>query len=286
MKRKATFLVLGLGAVSLAGGALAWQNATWLRPIEPFQIMGNTWYVGTEGLAAYLVTTPEGHILIDVGLPQNAATVERNIEKLGFRLADVKILLNSHAHFDHSGGLAEVKADTGATLIASEGDRRALEEGIYPGSEGNPVLNFPPVQVDRVIADGETVELGGVIVTARITPGHSAGCTTWTWPITDRDGSQHTAVNFCSASVAANSLVPEQYPGIVADYRETFEKVKTFDGDIFLAPHGDFYGMLEKRERRNQGANPFVAPGAFHRFVAAQQRAFETELARQQEAAQ
>jgi metallo-beta-lactamase class B len=287
MSRKA-ILSAALAAVAIAGPAASQSPASWTEVIEPFRVMGNTWFVGTAGLGMYLITTPEGHILIDAGLPETAEIVEANIEKLGFEVGDVKILLNSHAHFDHSGGLAKVKADTGARLIASEGDRYALEKGVYPGSEDVAAMGAPPVVVDEIVADGGTVSLGGVTLTAHITPGHTQGCTTWTWPVTDARGGEHTAVNFCSASVAANRLAPDpQYPGIVEDYRTTFAKVKTFDGDVFLAPHGEFFRLAEKRALINEdGDNPFVEPGAFHAFVAGQERAFEAELARQQEAVQ
>lgn len=283
MKPVTFALGCALAIVAVAGPAAS-QSPSWSEPFEPYRIMGNTWYVGTAGISAFLITTPQGHILIDVGLPQSAEMVERNIEKLGFKLSDVKILLNTHAHYDHSGGMAKLKADTGAIVISSAGDRFALEHGVYPGWEDRRNLDFPPVVVDSVIPDGGQVKLGGVVLTAHVTPGHTAGCTTWTWPVTDVDGKTHTAVDFCSASVAANRLAPNpQYPGIVADYRSTFEKVKTFDGDVYLSTHAEFFGMPQKRAKMAEGGpNPFIAPGAFHAFVALQQKAFEEELARQQ----
>ena len=174
MKRLAP--VLAAGAALLAGAAQA-QPASWSAPGEPLQIGDNLYYVGTEGIAAFLITTPEGHILIDGAMPTSAPLIEASIRKVGFDPKDVKILLNTHAHFDHSGGLAQLKADTGATLIASAADRPALESGAYVGSEEVAAFDFPPVKVDRVIGDGETVELGGVALTAHLTPGHSPGCT-------------------------------------------------------------------------------------------------------------
>ena len=197
----------------------------------------------------------------------------------------MKFLRNSHAHFDHSGGQAKLKTDTGAIVVSSEGDRLALEKGIYPGSENVAALKFPPVRVDRIILDGDQITLGGVTMTAHITPGHTKGCTSWSWPVTDQ-GVTHTAIDFCSASVAANRLAPNpQYPGIVEDYRKTFAKVKTIKADVFLAPHAEFFGLAAKRDRIVEGKpNPFIDPAAFHAFVAGQETAFEATLARQQAA--
>ncbi len=275
MKLKTVLLTCVIGA--LAAGPAASQNVAWTQAVPPLKIIDNTYWVGSADLAAILITTPAGHILLDVGVPQNAGLVKKNIEALGFKVNDIKVLLNTHAHFDHSGGLAKLKADTGARMIASEGDTYALEKGVYPGSETQANLNFPPVKVDRQVKDGDTVTLGGVTLTANITPGHSRGCTTWTWPV--KDGARTlTAGAFCSASVAANRVTGAnlQYPGIVADYRSTFAKAKTMKIDVFLAAHGSFFDLAGKRARIAPGApNPFIDPAGFQRLIASQERAFE-----------
>lgn len=280
---KKTIAVAAFVAVAIP--AFAQQNASWTRPFEPFKVIDNTYYVGSEGLTAFLITTPKGHVLLDVGVPANAEMVEKNIETLGFKVRDIKILLNSHGHFDHSGGLAKLKADSGAQLVSSEGEVYALEKGVYPGSENNRGMNFPAVKVDRKVKDGDVVELGGVKFTANVTPGHTKGCTSWSWPVKDRDGLAHTAINFCSATVAANKLVPEQYPGIVADYRKTFARGKSLPGDVFLAPHGEFFGLAAKKARLGQpGPNPFIDRAGFEKLLDAQHAAFETSLAAAQKA--
>ena len=274
--------VLTLAAVlaATATAAVAQPQSNWSVPTAPYRIIDNTYYVGTAGLSAYLIATKQGLILLDVGMPQNAPLVEESIRALGFKLSDVKFILNSHAHLDHSGGLAKLKADTGAWLTAAEGDRYALEKGVYPGSESRTSLNFPPVKVDGIVADGGQVKLGGVTLTAHMTPGHSQGCTTWTWPVKDKDGSQHTAINFCSASVAANSLVPEQYPGMVADYKATFAKAKTLPGDVFLAPHAEQMNLDAKKARLSQpGPNPFIDRAGYLALVSAQEADFNKQLA-------
>ena len=270
------------GALTLTA-APALAQANWLLPAKPYRIIDNTYSVGSAGLTALLITTPKGHVLLDVGLPMNAGMVEKNIQKLGFKLSDIKILLTSHGHFDHAGGLARLKADTGATMIAHEGERYALEKGVYPGSERKTVLDFPLVKVARAVKDGEAIEIGGLKLTAHLTPGHTRGCTTWTWPVKDRDGSAHTAIYFCSASVAANSLAPEQYPGIVADYRHTFATARSIPGDVFLAPHAEFYDAPAKQARLGgPGPNPFIDRAGYLKVIDAQQKAFEASLAQAQ----
>jgi len=279
---------LSLAFSSLATVAVAQVPAKWSQPTEPFHVIDNVYYVGTEGLSAWLITTPKGLILLDVGLPGNADIVEKNIVKLGYRLSDVKILLNSHAHFDHSGGLAKVKADTGAQLMASEGDREALEKGVYVGSENIHAMDFPAVKVDRVVGDGDKVELGGVTLTAVMTPGHSKGCTGYLLPVKDA-GVAHTAFFFCSASVAANRLAANsqypgpQYPGIVADYRRTFAKLKTIKADVYLAPHAEFFDLDGKRARIAPGKpNPFIDDGELARAIPPFEKAFDAALAAQE----
>jgi metallo-beta-lactamase class B len=269
-------------ALAVAPSPWAAANPAWVEPYDPFLIYGDVYYVGTRGLASYLIVSPHGHFLIDGGLPENASIIARNIETLGYRLKDVKYLLNSHAHFDHSGGLAALKKATGAKMVASDGDRWALEAGLVPGSEDDPAFAAPPVAVDRVIGDGETLTLGGVTLSAHVTPGHTKGCTSWTMAA---GGKQ--ILFFCSASVAANRLVaskigPPQYEGIVDDYRATFAATKNWRPDILLANHPEFFSMEEKRERQLAGdSNAFVNPDEFSVLMAKLEAAFNKALAGQ-----
>ena len=265
-----------------------WRKSfpTWYAAVEPYRIIGTgrrgIYFVGTEGLGMYFIPTDAGHILIDGGMPGEGQYVANAIRKLGFDPGDVKILLNSHAHLDHSGGLAELKAMTGAKLIASEGDRSALEGGFYLGSEDDSAMNAPPVKVDRTIADGEELKLGDVTLTAHITPGHSRGCTSWTMPVV-QGGQSYQALFFCSATVAANRLVgPPQYEGIVGDYRKTFAMAKDWKPDIFLANHPEFARLPEKRERQKAG-DPlaFVDREGFSAMIVRLEQAFEAALEKQ-----
>ena len=285
MKRLAVLAAL----VAMPAQAQAQSPAAWTTPTEPFKIAGNLYYVGTAGIGAYLITTPQGHILIDGAMPGSAKDIEASITKLGFAPSEVKVLLNTHAHFDHAGGLAELKRDTGAKLAASAGDKIALETGKYPGSEEVKAFDFAPVKVDRALEDGERLSMGGIALTAHLTPGHSAGCTTWTFPVMI-EGVSRQAMIYCSTSVAANRLVSKtkgpQYPGIVADYEKSFAKLKTMKADVFLAPHAEQFGMTEKRAALAAGGpNPFIDPGLLQKTVAASEKAFREELAKQQDAA-
>lgn len=260
--------------------------ANWKAPTEPFRIIDNVYYVGTAGLGSYLFVTPEGDILLDGTIPEAAPQIEANIQKLGFKLSDIKYLLNSHAHYDHAGGLAQLKKDTGATLIASEGDRSALEGGFHLGDEAHGP-RMPPVKVDLAIQDGYPLKLGGRTLTAHLTPGHSRGCTSWGFEARD-GGKTYQGLVFCSATVAANRLVdPPQYEGIVADYRSTFDKVARMKIDIFLAPHGEFFDLPGKRAKlaANTSPNPFIRPKELGAFIARLKTAFEVELKHQQDEA-
>lgn len=256
-------------------------NLEWNRPFEPFTVIGNIHYVGMDGIGAYLITTPDGHILLDGGFAQSAPAIIANIERLGFDIADVRYLLNSHAHHDHAAGLARLQRASGAQMIASAPDWPALEAGRFPFGPSEAV-RFPPVRVDRVIADGETVALGGVALTAHITPGHTPGCTSWRMDVAGADGARHRAFFHCSATVAGQSLIPPAYPTIVADFQSTFARVREIDADVLLTNHPGFMDMHARRARQIAGdADAFVDPEALDAFNDRLERAFHAELARQ-----
>jgi len=267
-------LLAAVSALVLVGAAPAEDPAEWTRPIKPFHIIGNVYYVGSEGLAAYLITTPKGAILLDGTMEANVPSIEANIKALGIKLSDVKILLNSHAHFDHADGLAHLKRDTGATMMAMKGDVWALENGKHFGDQ-NYVGTFAPVKVDHVLADGEKVTLGGVTMTALATPGHTAGCTTWVLPVRITSGVK-TIFFPCSMTVAGNKLVGNrQYPGIVADYRRTFDRMGTLNADVVLPAHPDQADVTTRR-----GAQ-FLQPTLLPKLVAATRAAFDAEWRKQ-----
>jgi metallo-beta-lactamase class B len=280
---KKGYLALGLAIGTLASAAPAQdaqQRIEWNRPAAPFRIVDNVYYVGTEGLGAYLIADPKGHVLVDGGLPESAPLIAANIRALGFRPEDVRYLLINHAHFDHSGGLAELKALTGAQLVASAADKGDLESGRVAG---RPELGeTPPVKVGRIVGDGATLRLGGTRLTAHLTPGHTRGCTSWSL----RSGTK-TVLFACSLSVAGQKLAGDPtYPHAAADFRRSFAKLKAMKADVFLNFHPEFFDLAGKRARQIQGeADAFVDPAELRRQVERAERAFATELARQQGAA-
>ncbi|MEY4270411.1 MAG: hypothetical protein RLZZ58_1627 [Pseudomonadota bacterium] len=261
---------------------LSWVTANgWNDPMAPFTVMGNIHYVGTRTISAWLITDPKGHILIDGVVPQSPPQIIANIKALGFDIRDVKYLLNSHAHFDHAGGLAALQRASGAVMAASAGDKPFLEAGMVEHGPAKGIA-FPPIRVDRVVGEGDVVRVGNVTLTAHMTPGHSPGCTSWSMPVKGADGAAHKAFFHCSATVAEQSLVPEAYPGMVAAFRATFDKLRTRDADVFLANHDFFFDLHEKRARLEAGdANAFVDAGALARFDTAMEAEFEAEFAAQ-----
>ena len=256
--------------------------ANWTQPIAPFHIVGNIYYVGTAGLAAYLFTSPSGLILLDGTLRENADQIEHNIAALGYRLGDVKILLNSHAHFDHAGGLRQLKQDTGAQLLASAGDRAALESGAPPSDTSYGLLPIPPVKVDRTLVDREPVRLGNILLIPLITPGHTPGCTSWATTAFE-NGTPLRVMIPCSLTVAGNKLVGNKgYPGIVADFRHSFARFRKIDADVVLPVHPELTDLLGRARRAASGTpDAFIMPGALSRMVADAEQAFEAELAKQ-----
>jgi metallo-beta-lactamase class B len=259
------------------------NSRTQNQPVEPFQIFANLYYVGASDVTSFLITTPAGHILLDGGFAETAPQILANIRKLGFNARDVKVLLNSHAHFDHAGGLAELKRATGALLWASREDALLLERGGRNDFAFDDRLSYEPVAVDRMVDEGTVVRLGGSAMVAQLTPGHTKGCTTWTLSLAAA-GESHSAVFVCSASVPGYRLVNNpRYPNIVEHYRGTFAKLRNTRADIFLAPHGNFFALTAKRKKMPAAGadNPFVDAGGLQEYVESAHQAFEAELQRQ-----
>jgi metallo-beta-lactamase class B len=251
----------------------------WTRPAKPFRVVGPIHYVGTEGIGVYLIETRDGLILLDGGLEETVPQIEASIAALGFRLSDVKLIIATHAHFDHVAGLAALKRDSGATLAASPGDRGALDTGTPPSEIAYGVVRFPPVKVDRVLVDGRPVSLGGVAMTPVFTPGHTPGCTTWTMRVTEA-GRPLSVVFPCSMTVAGNKLIGNRgYPGIVADFRRTFARMRTLHPDVVLPAHPEMADVLGRAQRRDAGdADAFIGPEVLPRMVDEFEAAFESEL--------
>lgn len=282
--RKLLSACLAIFAGTAAGTpAQADSPAAWTRPYPPFRVVGPIDYVGTEGIGVYLIRTYAGLILLDGGPREAAPIVERNIAKLGFKLSDVKIIIASHAHWDHAGGLAALKRDTGARFLSSAADRAAYEAGTPPSDTDYGVVKFDPVKVDGVLKDGVAVRLGGVAITPVLTPGHTPGCTTWTMKAKDK--ARVLDVVFpCSLTVAGNKLVGNKgYPDIVRDFRASFARMRAIRADVTLPAHPEFADVLDRAKRRDAGdADAFVAPDVLPRLVSQSQAGFAQELARQE----
>jgi metallo-beta-lactamase class B len=282
--------VVTLAAFLLATKSLFAQadetSRSWNKPVAPFRIAGNLYYVGAIEITSYLITTPEGHFLLDGGFVETAPQIEHNIAELGFKLTDVKFLLNSHAHYDHAGGLAELKKVTGAKFLSSEGDAPLLRSGGHGDFRFGDTLTFPPIAPDQIVHDGEAIRLGNQTVVAHLTPGHTKGCTTWTTKI--RDGDKVYDVVFVGSQSALDYKFggQESYPGITADFEKSFALLNHLPCDIFLASHGSFFHFVEKHERLVRGdANAFIDPNGYKAYLRGSEQEFRNKLA-QQKAAQ
>lgn len=274
MKRRLWNLLL---VVLFFGGSAIADEA-----FPPHRIADNIYYVGSKGLATYLITTPEGHILINSGFEETVPLIRASVESLGFKMRDVKIVLASHAHSDHVAGHALLKELTGGKAYVMRGDDEVIASGGV-GQYFYPKDRWPACEVDRVVKDREEVKLGGTTLIARLTPGHTRGCTTWTWKTTD-GGKSYNVVVIGSPNVNPGyRLVDNQdYPQIADDFAKTFEVLKSLPCDIFLGAHGEYYGMIAKHERlKGADKNPFVDPDGYRAYVELKEKAFQKTLTEQ-----
>ena len=240
------------------------------RLVEPFQIVGNIYFVGPEAAhSSFLITSPEGHILINSGFERQVPTIRESIEKLGFDFSDIRIVLGSHAHRDHQEGDAQVKLLSGAQVMAMAEDVPWLEE-LRPDDKPHPI--------DRVLHDKDTVQLGGVTLTALLTAGHTPGCTTYTTEVED-EGRTYDVVIGCGWGAAGRDM--SEYPNKVNDYRRSYQVAKTLSADVFLGSHGHHWGLLDKLSRRGQGSNPFIDVTTLPDHVVEYEKQFQEELAKQ-----
>ncbi len=249
----------------------------WNEPIEPFRVAGPLYYVGPKDVTSLLITTSEGLALIDGGFEESAPIVARNIERLGFRIQDVKILLSTHAHMDHAGGLAALKAASGARLYAGAADVELLARGGLGDFAFGDTMPFPPVKADAAVRDGEEIALGGIRFRALATPGHTKGCTSWAFTIDD-GGVARRVVMIGGTTAPGYRLVNNPaYPGIVDDFQATFGKLRSLQADIVFEGHGFAFDL----EARRLGKRPFVDPGALKESVDKAEAAFRKSLAEQ-----
>jgi metallo-beta-lactamase class B len=276
-----------LTTLVLAVAAIGQGQSDWYDPFPAHKVLGNVYYVGSKDLATFLVTTPDGHILINSGFERTVPLIQKSVQSLGFKMTDVKILLASHAHSDHVAGHALLQKMTGAKVYVMRGD----DQVIATGGEGQYLYTtsrWEPCKVDRVLNDRDEVTLGGITLVARLTPGHTRGCTTWAWRVED-SGKTYDVVVIGSPNVNPGfKLVNnESYPEIAIDFVRTFEVLKGLPCDVFLGAHGSYYGMAERHALLQKGqANAFVNAQGYKEFVTQKERAFRKTLADQQEKAE
>jgi metallo-beta-lactamase class B len=274
------------GFALILAGLFGFQQQPTDVPMKPFHVIGNIYYVGTtdpsgkwrQDAVSYLITTPEGHILIDTQFEEQVPQIQENMEKLGFKYQDIKIILNSHAHADHMAGHVRMRDLTKAQVVVSEGDAPTFVDGgrsDFRNDEGREL--WRPMTPSRIIKDGDKVTLGGVTLTAHLTPGHTKGATTWT--MTTRDGGRDYNVVIVGG-VRVQERVPmvnnRLYPQISEDFARSFAKLKTLPCDVFLGVHGNWFDLAGKARRREQGANPnpFINPDEYREYVASSERAY------------
>jgi len=252
------------------------------QPVEPFHIIGNIYYVGASDITSYLIVTPAGDILLDGGFVETAPMIEANIQKLGFKLSDVKYILSSHEHLDHAGGISELQRATGAKFVALEQEVPGLTAG----------TSFPAAKPDRVIHDGDTVKIGSEVMTAHLTPGHTRGCTSWTTTVHDGTRIYHVVFVGSASVLPMYRLIdkpgaPETYPGIAQDYEKTFHVLRSLPCDVFLGSHGSFYSLVDKRGvmEKKPALNPFIDPWGYQAYILDTEAVFQKELAAERDPA-
>ena len=282
MKFRSLALLAFLIFVTNASGQLSETEQAWNRPVEPFRIAGNVYYVGAADLSSYLITTPKGHILLDSGMLETVPLVRANIESLGFSIRDVRLILNSHAHFDHAGGIAALQQASGAEVAASSSGAMVLRAGTVGADDPQfgvaRAFRFPAVARVREVRDGERLRVGELAVTAHLTPGHTPGSTTWTWRSCDAQG--------CIDAVYADSLNPVstgdfRFGRLAASFRASIDKVASLPCDMVVPVHPGFTGIVRKAAERTGDHNPFVQPGGCKAYAAEAARRLDERLAKE-----
>jgi metallo-beta-lactamase class B len=295
MKLKRLFITLAIACAPIMGSAQASLNPEWTAPLSPFRIADNLYYVGSRDLAAYLITTSAGNILINANLEQSPAQIRASVTQLGFKWRSIKIVLNSQAHFDHVGGLAQVLKETHAQNWVMNGDAAVIESGGRTDFSFGPEPQFPNAHVDKILHDGDKVQLGGITLVAHKTAGHTRGCTTFTlrthMPGEPQGKLRNVVIagGFMALSeyrlVAMNGQ-PASYPGITQDFQKMFRDMRQYPCDIFLGAHASYFNMLAKIDRMpKDGAAVWIDPKGYQAKINDAERAFNAQLAEQQEAA-
>jgi metallo-beta-lactamase class B len=272
---------LALAAAGVRGRAQPDDN----QPVEPYRIAGNLYYVGSSGISSYLITTPAGHVVIDAGYESTVPIVEANIRKLGYKVEDVRYLLNTQAHYDHAAGFAALKKSTGAQLVVSGRDADVIERGGTADFSFGDAHPFPPAKVDRRVKDGDTVTLGKLTLHAHVTPGHTKGCTTWSFEVIENNRPLQVVDMGGLTVLDSTRLVGNAaYPEIVADYERSFAALRKIPVDIFIGAHPAYYdgtAKAAKAKANPAGPNPFIDPDGYQRYIDYNEGIFRERLAKE-----
>jgi len=280
-------LLMVIALIVVANEAPPPVQQDWTEPFPAFRIAGDLYYVGSKGLASYLITTSEGHILINSNLEANVPMIRTSVESLGFKFTDIKILLISHAHYDHCAGSAMIKQLTGAKYMVMDGDVDVVQSGGKTDFQyGNdPTAQYPPAQVDRVLHDGDEVKLGKAVLKAHLTPGHTKGCTTWTMKVNDGSKLRNVVIIGSPNVNPGYQLVESKvYPRIFEDFQKTFRVLNSLPVDYFLGAHGSYFNLETKYPRLKAGqSSALIDPVGYKRYVRERDTAFQLEFKKQME---
>jgi metallo-beta-lactamase class B len=283
--RQRSIALLILGSLAFASSTRAQDDPSWTRSFPPFRIIGNIYWVGSYDLSSFLITTPQGHILINTGVGDTARTIKAGVEQLGFKLADTKILTTTQGHYDHVAGLAELKRMTGARVVVSEPEKALLESGgkLDFRFGDTPGAQFEPVKVDSTFKDNDTISLGGTVLTAHHHPGHTKGSTSFTLNVQESGKTYRVVIaNMASINPGVTVSGMAKYPGIADDYARTFKAQKDMAIDVFLASHASQFKLHEKY-KPGDAFNPdrFVDPQGFKAAVEELEKTYRDQLARE-----
>jgi metallo-beta-lactamase class B len=285
-------MMMAAGAARAKDGAINCDNCKeWNKPVKPFNVYGNTWYVGVNGLSSVLITSPRGHILVDGALPQSASLIEANIKALGFKIADVKLIVNSHAHWDHAGGIAALQRASGAVVAASASNAPSLKSGINgtddPQYDAHGMAHMPVIRKVKMVSDGETLNVGPLSITAHATPGHTAGATTWSW--SSCEAGRCVDVVYADSLNAMSSdgfrfTGDGKTPDISPSFEASVAKVGALKCDIVLSAHPDATDTLVKAAARTSANNPFIAADGCKVYAAGAGKRLAARLAKERAA--
>ena len=280
MKSSVLRFGVAFGLAMSFAAVLTAQNTNWTRPFPGHRVIGNLYAVGTYDLSVFLITSNDGHILINTGVEDSTAMIRQNIESVGFRLEDVKILLATQAHWDHTAALAEIRDLTGAEMWATAEDAPVLEDGGFSDPHFGGRESFRPVSVDRIIGDGDVIELGATRLTVMETPGHTAGSSSYLMEIREGNRTYDVGViNMGTINDGKKLVVDPTYPGVADDFALTFRKQKALELDVWVSSHGSQYQLHEKYQAgQDYSPETFVDPDGFLRSVERLERLYVAQI--------